>query len=94
MKNLFLKELYELTKDVEYDIIMSVPEETEEEIRKFINLDDCNTETELRILRNYLVMTISNSNKDNYDNYDKNRILIAILTGMIDNKLFKIGAEV
>lgn len=94
MKNLFLKELYELTKDVEYDIIMSVPKETEEEIRKFINLDDCNTETELRILRNYLVMTISNSNKDNYDNYDKNRILIAILTGMIDNKLFKIGAEV
>lgn len=94
MKNLFLKELYELTKDVEYDIIMSVPEETEEEIRKFINLDDCNTETELRILRNYLVMTISNLNKDNYDNYDKNRILIAILTGMIDNKLFKIGAEV
>ncbi len=94
MKNLFLKELYELTKDVEYDIIMSVPEKTEEEIRKFINLDDCNTETELRILRNYLVMTISNLNKDNYDNYDKNRILIAILTGMIDNKLFKIGAEV
>lgn len=94
MKNLILSEAYELIKNVEYDIIMSIPKEVEEAVKNFINLDDYNTEAELRALRNYLVMIISKSYKDDYSNLRQNQTLITIITSMIDNKLFRIGAEV
>ena len=94
LKNMFLEQAYKCIEGVEDDIVISLTEEQENNIKTLINLDNCNTEIELRILRNYLVMMISSLNKDNYDNYGKNRILITVITGMIDKKLFSLGVEV
>lgn len=94
LKDMFLEQAYMYIKDVEDDIVISLTEEQENNIKTLINLGNYNTETELRILRNYLVMMISSLNKDNYDNYGKNRILITVITGMIDKKLFSLGVEV
>lgn len=94
LKDMFLEQAYMYIKDVEDDIVISLTEEQENNIKTLINLDNYNTEIELRILRNYLVMMISSLNKDNYDNYGKNRILITVITGMIDKKLFSLGVEV
>lgn len=94
MKDMFLEHAYKYIEGVEDDLIIKLSKEQENNIKDLINLDDFNTELELRTLRNYLVMMISGLNKDNYDNYGKNRMLITIVTGMIDSKLFKIGAMV
>ena len=94
LKDMFLEQAYKCIEGVEDDIVISLTEEQENNIKTLINLDNCNTEIELRILRNYLVMTISSLNKDNYDNYGKNRILTTVITGMIDKKLFSLGVEV
>lgn len=94
LKDMFLEQAYKCIEGVEDDIVISLTEEQENNIKTLINLDNYNTEIELRILRNYLVMMISSLNKDNYDNYDKNRILITVITGMIDKKLFSLGVEV
>lgn len=94
LKDMFLEQAYTYIKDVEDDIVISLTEEQENNIKTLINLDNYSTEIELRILRNYLVMMISSLNKNNYDNYGKNRILITIITGMIDKKLFSLGVEV
>lgn len=94
LKDMFLEQAYKCIEGVEDDIVISLTEEQENNIKTLINLDNCNTEIELRILRNYLVMMISSLNKDNYDNYGKNRILITVITGMIDKKLFSLGVEV
>lgn len=94
LKDMFLEQAYMYIKDVEDDIVISLTEEQENNIKTLINLDNYNTEIELRILRNYLVMMISSLNKDNYDNYGKNRVLITVITGMIDKKLFSLGVEV
>lgn len=94
LKDMFLEQAYKCIEGVEDDIVISLTEEQENNIKTLINLDNYNTEIELRILRNYLVMMISSLNKDNYDNYGKNRILITVITGMIDKKLFSLGVEV
>lgn len=94
MKDLFLEKAYNIIKDVQDDLIIQLSKEQEDSIKDLINLNDYNSEMELRALRNYLVMMISSLNKDNYNNFGKNRMLITIITGMIDNKLFRKGCEV
>lgn len=94
MKKEFLSKAYEILKDNEGGIIFSLTEEEEKGIRELIELDEYNQEHELRILRNYLVLAISRDCKEDYSNMKENRMLLAVVTNMIDNKLFKIGARV
>lgn len=91
----FINKALEILKDVDKeDIIYRISEDQTKEIEQLIELDKYDKEHELRILRNYIVLTLSKNYKDDYSNLRENQMLITILTGMIDKKLFGIGAEV
>lgn len=94
MKKEFLNKAYEILKDNEGGIIFSLTDEERKGIVELIELDEYNQEHELRILRNYLVLAISRDFKEDYSNMKENRMLLAVVTNMIDDKLFKIGARV
>lgn len=91
----FINKALEILKDVDKeDIIYRISEDQTKKIEQLIELDKYDKEHELRILRNYIVLALSKNYKDDYSNLRENQMLIAILTGMIDKKLFGIGAEV
>lgn len=92
--NLILEKAYEILKDVEDDIIINLTNEQENQIKDLIELDNYDKKHELRILRNYLVLIASKNCKEDLSNFKENRIFITVVTGMIDNKLFKMGCEV
>lgn len=94
MKQEFFKKAYEVLKDNEGGIIFSLTEEEKKGIEELIEIDTYNTENELRILRNYLVLAISRDFKEDYSNAKENRMLLAVVTNMIDNKIFKLGGQV
>lgn len=94
MKKEFFKKAYEILKDNEGGIIFSLTEEEKKGIEELIEIDTYNTENELRILRNYLVLAISRDFKEDYSNAKENRMLLAVVTNMIDNKIFKLGGQV
>lgn len=94
MKKEFLRKAYEILKDNEGGIIFSLTDEERKGIEELIELADYNKEHELIILRNYLVLVISQDFKDDYSNARENRTLLAVVTSMIDNKIHSIGGRI
>lgn len=97
MREEFLNKARKILKDCEGGIIFSLTEEERNEMIKLIDLDEYKHEFELRILRNYLVLIISNDNIQTTDNSSRiieNQKIMTVVTNLIDDKIFKLGGQV
>lgn len=92
MREEFLNKAREILKDCEGGIIFTLTKEEEENMKQLINLDEYKHEFEFRILRNYLVLLISNDNIQTNDN-DRiitNQKIMTVVTNLIDNEIYKL----
>lgn len=86
--------LKEILGDEYRGIIFSLTDEEESKVREFIGIDNYNTVDELRALRNYLVLTVSEEIKKDICKNDYLHTYVTVFTSMIDNKIFRLGGEV
>lgn len=94
MKNYLIESLISILGEEDRGIMFNLTTEEERKVREFIDIDLYNTVDELRILRNYLVMIISNMVKDNQNKIRAYHTYITVITSMIDIKIFELGGEV
>lgn len=94
MKDYLINEMVKIIGEEDRGIIFSLTTEEESKIKELIDIDSYNNVAELRNLRNYLVMTLYSSIKEDNSNFRAYNTYLTIITSMIDKKIFNLGGEV